>query len=395
MDHLRLQLELDGLAGELGRGVSVDDPDGGLIAYSAEHEDADLVRVAAILTRKVPAAVRVWQQSRGIEAAIEPVRLPANAELGMSARWCVPVVDGPTRLGFLWILEDAAALTAAEQDLARASAHRVGQLIRAGAHPSALSRDRDADRLFAALLDGSAGAAARCEQLLAAIGSPPGTTFRITTALVAQATGRATAGAADRPLTDVALALRKAPSVRALWTRRDRVEILADAVARDAQPVLGTVATTAEASLVLGSSEPFQLDPGALARAATQATEAAECAALDPALPRELEWSALKLYLQLLPDADPMAVLAPLDPSSASGAMLLLTLETYLDLGGDAQHTSAQLNVHRTSLYYRLGRIAQLLRLDLTDGLVRTQLHVALKQRRLAARSSLGADQTR
>jgi hypothetical protein len=301
------------------------------------------------------------------------------------------VVDGPNRLGFLWILEDAAALNAAEQELARTSAHRIAELIRPGAQASEQSRDRDADRLFAALLDGSAGATARCDQLLAALGTPAGTSFRVA---VVVAAGPAP-GQSHRPLTDMVAALRKVPSLRALRIRRDRVEVLADAVVRDDQSTVGgAVGLRSGAATVVGWSEPFRLVPAALAGAMVQATEAAECAALDPVLPRELRWVALKVYLQLLPDADPLAVLAPLDANSASGAMLLLTLETYLDLGGDAQRTSAQLNVHRTSLYYRLGRIAQVLRVDLTDGLVRTQLHVALKQRRLAARAGLGGSTT-
>ncbi|WP_245645227.1 helix-turn-helix domain-containing protein [Pseudonocardia acaciae] len=35
-------------------------------------------------------------------------------------------------------------------------------------------------------------------------------------------------------------------------------------------------------------------------------------------------------------------------------------METYLDLGGNAQATATRLNLHRSSLYYRLDRIAEL-----------------------------------
>ena len=61
-------------------------------------------------------------------------------------------------------------------------------------------------------------------------------------------------------------------------------------------------------------------------------------------------------------------------------------LETYLDLAGDVKAASARLNLHRSSLYYRLDRISQLLGSDLSDGLIRLDLHLALKNRRLHRR---------
>ena len=66
--------------------------------------------------------------------------------------------------------------------------------------------------------------------------------------------------------------------------------------------------------------------------------------------------------------------------------MLVQTLETYLDLAGDVKATSTRLNLHRSSLYYRLDRITQLLGRDLSGGLVRFELHLALKSRRLHRR---------
>nr|WP_227463639.1 helix-turn-helix domain-containing protein [Nocardioides lijunqiniae] len=62
--------------------------------------------------------------------------------------------------------------------------------------------------------------------------------------------------------------------------------------------------------------------------------------------------------------------------------MLLETLEAYLDLAGDVRATAARLRLHRSSLYYRLERLAAALGADLGDGLVRLDLHLALKQRR-------------
>jgi sugar diacid utilization regulator len=62
---------------------------------------------------------------------------------------------------------------------------------------------------------------------------------------------------------------------------------------------------------------------------------------------------------------------------------MIETLETYLDVAGNAQLTAERLNLHRTSLYYRLQRVEQLANTDLKDGLERLALHLAIKLARL------------
>ena len=64
---------------------------------------------------------------------------------------------------------------------------------------------------------------------------------------------------------------------------------------------------------------------------------------------------------------------------------LVDTLETYLDCSGDTTRTAAQLRVHRSTLYYRLGRIESLGAIDLRDGQQRLELHLGVKLRRLLA----------
>lgn len=61
---------------------------------------------------------------------------------------------------------------------------------------------------------------------------------------------------------------------------------------------------------------------------------------------------------------------------------VLQTLESYLDCGGDAQRASQQLRVHRSTLYYRLGRIQRVLEADLHDGRLRAELHLGLRAAR-------------
>jgi sugar diacid utilization regulator len=62
-----------------------------------------------------------------------------------------------------------------------------------------------------------------------------------------------------------------------------------------------------------------------------------------------------------------------------SGELLIQTLTTYLDLAGDVKATASALSVHRTTLYYRLGRIEELANVDLNNGNDRLTLHLGLK----------------
>ncbi len=63
---------------------------------------------------------------------------------------------------------------------------------------------------------------------------------------------------------------------------------------------------------------------------------------------------------------------------------LLATLEAYLDAGGDAQRTARNLHIHRSTLYYRLGRIRPALPGELSEGILRRDLHTGLRLARLA-----------
>lgn len=63
---------------------------------------------------------------------------------------------------------------------------------------------------------------------------------------------------------------------------------------------------------------------------------------------------------------------------------IIETLEAYLTAGGDAKETARRLNIHRSTLYYRLEKIADAVPGSLRDGDVRRELHVGLRIAKLA-----------
>ncbi|MEU4766133.1 helix-turn-helix domain-containing protein [Actinosynnema sp. NPDC023794] len=279
-----MQELLDELSRVLGRGVSVDDVAGRVVAHSAQTDDVDQARVRAILARRVPADVAAWQEQHGVATATGPVRVPGNAALGFGQRVGFPLRHNGVLVGYLWVLGDVPELDLGERLAALAAQVPAGER----------------------------------------------TPVRVVVALEPRV-------------------VRTVPAAEALPDLPGHV----------------------------GVSDPHP--PDRTAAAYQQALAAAELARLDPALPDRVRWSELGAY-RLLLGASPDEVVAGLSD------VLLRTLEVYLDCGCEVRAAAERLHLHRTSLYYRLGRIAELTGRDLADGGARLELHLALKLVRLARR---------
>jgi PucR-like helix-turn-helix protein len=382
----RLQEELDALAVRLGRSLTVDGLDGELLAHSTQWDDADQARIASILLRHVSPERREWEERHVGPDPSGPVAVPANAELGMSARLCVPLRRADRTIGFLWMLHTGVALTAVErQTLARGADVLAAQLDAPARAPG-----REVDRLVRRLFDD--GQAEAADELAALV---PG----IVEGVVQLVAVVAHDGEGVRPfrpgefgaLVALSTTLRAAPAYVGSCASSTHALVALHHRGADC-PLLAEIERAVEpcvtGAFTLGVSDPAPLGARAAREARRQALAAAELAALDPALPRPARWAALGAYRTLLAGPRPPdGALRPLDEAGASAPMLLATLEAFLDLAGDVQSVAKRLNLHRSSLYYRLDRIAKLADVDLADGLVRLDLHLALKARRVRRRT--------
>src|SRR5262249_58415110 len=99
------------------------------LAYSSQLEVADAVRTASIMHRRAPAAAREWALSRGIRAATQPVRLPANLQLGMHGRVCAPVRCQNHLYGFLWLVDSEATLTEDDLEAIKQAGDAAGPIL--------------------------------------------------------------------------------------------------------------------------------------------------------------------------------------------------------------------------------------------------------------------------
>ncbi|MGW1680840.1 PucR family transcriptional regulator [Saccharopolyspora sp. NPDC002376] len=380
----RVQQELDALAVRLGRSLTIDGTGGELIAYSAPRGDADEARISAILARHVSPEVRDWQDRHLTDEVAGPIEIPANAALGMSSRVCIPLRRNDDLLGHLWMLAEDLA----DSDLAalQHGATALADLLDIAARTRPGSARQDADALVRRLFDGG-----DASELATAVPDIVDGTIQVIVAIAAHPRdggARPFRPSELRALTGAMTpVLRASPGYVGSYVSMSHALVLVrqpDLLDEIDQVVSRCLATGSE--LALGISEPLPFGRSSAETARDQAVAAAELASLDPALNRHATWSSLGAYRALI-DAEPDLALSSIDSAGTSAPMLLETLETFLDLGGDVQATAARLNLHRSSLYYRLDRISKLLGAELSNGLVRLELHLALKQRRANRRT--------
>ncbi|MEO3805598.1 helix-turn-helix domain-containing protein [Nonomuraea sp. B1E8] len=374
------QYMLEELAERLGHGLTVDSVDGRVIGYSAHDAHADPARVASILSRRVAPEIRAWQNRHGIAKATVPVRLPENAELGMQARLCVPIRHGGQCLGHLWVQEGGEALQGAALDAVVDAAAELARYLDGQAEGR--------DELIRRLLEpgrGGTGARDRLAELAPSLLDAE-ILVRAAVPIGRDRERIPTLSATEFQRLGIALppAIRADPACAGGFVSPTHVTALSRRHTGGPGALDRALRTAARRSFAIGVSDPARFEVDAVREAYRQARTAAEVAALDPALPRILPWSGAGPYRMLsrMSPPGPDSVLDPLEHAADSAAMLR-TLETYLDLGCDVQRTAASLHLHRTTVYYRLGRIAVILGTDLRDGLVRSHLHLALKARRI------------
>lgn len=139
--------------------------------------------------------------------------------------------------------------------------------------------------------------------------------------------------------------------------------------------------------LGIGSASPAQ---GAtdLRSAADEAAIAASLAAALPQFHPSVDASALGGWRLLASASADPASLRIISPAahllhSLRDPTPRLTVETYLDVGGNVPAACRLLFIHRTTLYYRLDRMPEVVRAALDDGIQRSTLHLALKLVRL------------
>lgn len=386
-----IQQIVDAVAGRVGRAALVEDRHQQVVAYSAQAGPLDDVRRDSILTRHTTPEVVAWFRAAGVHRTRTPVRTPAAPELGLLPRVCLPIVHHDLLLGFLWFIDADGSMSAHDIATAAAAAGDVSRVLHRADVLGDLASQRaeEATRLLLSDLPEARERAAR-ELLQDGVIADDGPV----TALAVRPIGPP--DAARSALEQTLVLTRRWYGARSALhlVRRDHGVLLLSG-AGPAGPVAEHLTgrrLPGVSRTVIGVGEPYPRLADAIG-SYREAVRTARVAARLPALGDVVSWSALGVYRVLSMVDEQRLDVRAVHPGllrllhTDGGQVLVETLETYLDLAGNAHATAERLQLHRTTLYYRLQRVEQLAGTNLKDGNERLCLHLALKMAHLTTDS--------
>jgi sugar diacid utilization regulator len=400
-----LQELVDRLASQLGRSVAIDDQKLQVLAASQHFGDEDPMRIRAIMRRTSEPLVAEYLLGQGIEHWSKPDRIPANPELEIKQRVCVPIRVRGLLMGFLFLIDES--LQDWEIDRAFAATDEAGLILyrRLVLHERERGREEALLRDLVAA-DPTARARARQEIDEDRLLVPRAHAVVAAVEIVDPPVDREDAEIALRTATEHARRAEPTGTVLSLVQGR-RATLLRvadhspDTAAWDlAQRMVSELRTELDSARCVAGVGTAQSGLDAAVISYEQARAAARAAALLPALGDITTWEGLGVFAflikiaphELSPTLFPPAVRTLVERGNSDG--LLHTAEVYLDCAGDARRAANALHIHRSSLYYRLERIADITGMDLRDGSTRLVLHLGLKLARLIGASPQPPDPT-
>jgi hypothetical protein len=385
-----LQELVEDLAQQLKAPAVIEDDELRMVAYSPHGVLIDDIRRDSILIKHAPAAVSDWLGRFGLKAAAGPVRIPGDQARGILGRLCVPVGYRGARLGYLWLIDDDGRLGSTQVRTAARAADQAGLLMFGD-----MLGERMASGVLAHLLSpvdelradamrhiDDSGLLGLRGPVIAVVVRTAGAPTPLPQAVLAESLRDVTRGRSAGTVIGLAN-----PDQGAVVAHDQGVAAARDlADAARASLLLRLQPDTPEVSVVAGIGDPSIL---AHARGSyRQAKQAARVAATIGRADPVARWQNLGVYrtlAQLPTDAD---AAASLDPRLATlldqaDGPVITTVETYLDLAGDAKASADRLSLHRGTLYYRLQKAERIAGVDLRSGGDRLALHLGFKLARL------------
>ncbi|MGW3496559.1 PucR family transcriptional regulator [Streptomyces sp. NPDC001020] len=392
-----LQELIEELAESLRRSVALNDPLVRLVCSSRHFGDADPARIHSLLQGRGSSEVIRHVLDQGVAQWSKPGFLEGRDDLGLLPRYCVPLRERGHFLGVLMVIAPDTSLAPEETEvIARATPAIAAQMY--ADHVLADAEKTREQKLLLSLLGSSPVVRAEArKQLLDGALLPdapqavvsvvqvarsqvsPG---QVETALRGAVEGfrrtRSAVGTfavtsdravllqlADRPLNQEALREQSADIMQALGTHLDA----------SAAPVIG-----------IGGHQTGLADAWTSYEQALVAVRAARRMPELKGIGSWEELGELAVLLQLPDRALNESLLPkPLRALLASSGRhrLEATLRCFLEQAGSIPRTAEALQIHRTSLYYRLRQIQEITGLDLDSGADRITLHLGLRIREL------------
>lgn len=386
-----IQQLVDEMAERLQRSIAIDDPQGFLIASSRHFGDEDRPRVNVVLSRSLDPSTAKYLSSFDIRKATDKVVIPEKEELQLKARCCYPLRHHGELLGFVWLID-----TEHENDVDEVIHSYTTKIVEAltcriVAKSLELTEFKTLGRQLLLSSDLTTDAAARLKSRGFASSNS-----LIRLIAVTEPTNQRRNASFPRLHTIT-------PLQEWIQTGHGVIEVELDTAAvavcdlghrhnADIDRLADSMATSlADSDIRIGISEeaPIEQAPQLL----RQALFSAYAGHVFTELGTVSSWVDLYPY-RLLTDMVTARPHSSQPPRKIAGLfepaneVLLTTLESYLDSGGDRSATARLLFIHRSTLYYRLSQIQRLTGLDLAHGPDRLSLHLATKLHRIG-RSNL------
>jgi hypothetical protein len=386
----RLQQAVDDLARKLHRSVVVDDSSVHMLVISPHYGDEDDVRVRALLQRDAENKAVGHVLAQGVTSWVRAGVIPAYPEIGMRARVCVPIRWRGDLLGLLMVMDADGTLTTAELTRITAAAEDMAPYL------SSIVGDDLADGEDA-LWDLLSPQPMNRRHVLSDIADRHDVELFSHLAAIHMAAAEldeTTAGHAEMALKRALRAESGADPAPILYAVRDGTALVLIGMGPStSRKWLANFAKRLVTRVNELSAQRFHCVAGVgrIVEGLDRAIDSADQAMLAWTAGRGLVsgpvvfWDELGAYASLLrippsglvPGALPDEVRRLLEVDS--DGQLTETVRAYLDHGGSSPGTAEALHVHRTTLYYRLGRLEELAGLDLADGRTRLALHVGLE----------------
>lgn len=395
-----LQQMVDSLALSIQRSVAVDDAQLRLLRSSSHFGDEDDLRLKSLVDRRVPADVASLLHRLGVPSWRSPGHVAGTVDAPFETRWCVPLRTRFELLGFLWVIDDGtltpeqtAAITEGaarfESYLAREAERRAGADRRLEEAVRRILRGTESERATAVdALDELPGLGRAPFVTVVTVDLPAGVPIGEVSRQAFLSRGLR-AGLATRP-----------PGTYALEASDDGATALVGWAAEPATVDTATMASRITDGLV--RTEPRLAETTVVGvgghRASLESAHVSDGQAGLAVRVGRAEGRRLQLWSELGPEAFVAALASPtLFSGSLDAAILpepfvsvlaeqgdetLDLIAAYLDSGGSAALTAASLNLHRSTLYYRVSRFEQATGLSLDRGPDRLAVHLWLTLRR-------------
>ena len=372
-----LQELADGLASSLRRSVVINDRAHHPLATSRRHGDAGGTHLDELLRGPAQAATRSFLEQTGVVGSRQAVRVTLASFDGRE-RLAVPVRHADRPLATLWLSTgDLPRLTSVDYSSIDAAVSIARDLLRP---PDLVDDGVPGSTGVGDLLHEDSGTRRRTFLAAVSEGWLKRGEQTVVWALDPDSSSPIERLALGRHFTS-----SRTPRLHFLVEREARLLFVSAGWERSAvEEALRSEARRRSIVVrAIGSAHHDRLDDD-LAAAAGQAVAAAALVRQIPNRPGTADISELGAWLMLSSVVADRAQLALFSPAAhtlwlGGDSVQRETVETYLDVCGQAKDACQRLHVHRTTLYYRLDHLPEVVRDALADGMRRSALHLCLK----------------